>query len=217
MSTYVYGITSRSHPPPRGVSGVGDPPCAVRSLTRGSLAALVSDVPVLPRPGRADRRAHARVVAHAAATGTVLPLGFGTLAPDDEAVTGRLARRAEHYAERLDALAGRVEYRLTAGPRSRGVDAALRRALEPEVEALTAGTDATGRFARVTCLVDRAETESFLGVVARARRNRPDTDVGVDGPLPPYDFVESCPPPTPAPRGAAGGPLEVAGGRGATS
>ncbi len=51
MSTYVYGITTSTHPSlPEGMDGVGDPPCRVRVLREGELAALVSDAPEGLRP-----------------------------------------------------------------------------------------------------------------------------------------------------------------------
>ncbi|MEG3626687.1 GvpL/GvpF family gas vesicle protein [Streptomyces poriticola] len=201
MSTYVYGITASSHPPPaEGTGGVGEPPRAVRVLTEGALAALVSDAPEGLRPEDRELLAHEQVIAEASAAGCVLPLRFGSLAPDDRAVTGVLAERAEHYTERLRALEGRVEYRLAAGRRSGGDDAALRRALEPEAEDATVGTDAGGRLADVAFLVERTAAERFLAAVERVRRDLPHLDVRVDGPLPPYSFVEPGPAEPAAPR-----------------
>ncbi|MCZ9340586.1 GvpL/GvpF family gas vesicle protein, partial [Streptomyces sp. TRM76130] len=111
MSTYVYGITASDHPSlPQGLVGVGNPPRPVRVLTEGDLAAVVSDAPEGLRPKRKDLLAHQSVLAEAGAAGCVLPMRFGSVAPDDEAVTGVLAERAEHYKERLRALDGRVEY-----------------------------------------------------------------------------------------------------------
>ncbi|MFC9927989.1 GvpL/GvpF family gas vesicle protein [Streptomyces sp. NPDC127190] len=115
MSTYVYGITARSHPPlSEGMTGVGDPPQPVRTLTTGELAAVVSDAPEGLRARRRDLLAHQNVLAAAGAAGCVLPMRFGSVAPDDDAVTAVLAEREEHYQERLAALDGKVEYNVKA-------------------------------------------------------------------------------------------------------
>jgi hypothetical protein len=115
VSTYVYGIAARSHPAlPDGMDGVGDPARPVRVLKEGELAALVSDAPDGLRPKRRDLIAHQNVLAEAGAAGPVLPMRFGSVAPDDESVTGVLAERAEHYRERLRTLDGKVEYNVKA-------------------------------------------------------------------------------------------------------
>ncbi|MET9117859.1 GvpL/GvpF family gas vesicle protein [Streptomyces longwoodensis] len=115
MSTYVYGITARSHTAvPDGTAGVGEPPEPIRILTEGELAAIVSDSPEGLRPKRRDLLAHQNVLAQAEASGCVLPMRFGSVAPDDASVTGVLAERAEHYLERLRALDGKVEYNIKA-------------------------------------------------------------------------------------------------------
>jgi hypothetical protein len=95
VSTYVYGITAASHPGlPEGMGGVGDPPLPVRVLREGELAALVSDAPEGLRPKRRELLAHQNVLSEIGADGCVLPMRFGSVAPDDEAVTGVLAERA---------------------------------------------------------------------------------------------------------------------------
>ncbi|UXY30981.1 GvpL/GvpF family gas vesicle protein [Streptomyces sp. HUAS TT20] len=115
MSTYVYGITAAAHPSlPEGMGGVGDPPRPVRILKEGDLAAVVSDAPEGLRPKRKDLLAHQGVLAETEAAGSVLPMRFGSVAPDDDSVTGVLAERADHYAERLRALDGKVEYNIKA-------------------------------------------------------------------------------------------------------
>ncbi|MEV6804910.1 GvpL/GvpF family gas vesicle protein [Streptomyces sp. NPDC051132] len=115
MSTYVYGITARSHPAlPEGTTGVGQPARTVRVLTAGDLAAVVSDAPEDLRPKRRDLLAHQNVLAEAGAGGCVLPMRFGSVAPDDDAVVQVLTERADHYAERLRELDGKVEYNVKA-------------------------------------------------------------------------------------------------------
>ncbi|MFF2655613.1 GvpL/GvpF family gas vesicle protein [Streptomyces sp. NPDC058045] len=144
MSTYVYGIVARAHPaPPAGLDGVGDPPKPLRLLTEGELAAVVSDAPPGLRPERRELVAHQHVLDALEAHGTVLPMPFSSLAPDDASVRGVLAQRAGHYLERLHALTGKVEYRVRA---RHDEEAVLRRVMveNPEIRTLTeAGALAT--------------------------------------------------------------------------
>lgn len=149
MSTYIYGIVASPHPSPpdgartanglndlnavngangasganglHGMDGIGDPPRPVRIVRRGALAALVSDAPGDLRPKQRDLLAHHHVLSEAGLLGAVLPMRFGSLAPDDEAVLTVLADRADHYAERLRALEGRVEYNVKASHNERVV------------------------------------------------------------------------------------------------
>jgi hypothetical protein len=241
VSTYVYGITAGSHPAlPDGMGGVGDPPRPVRILREGDLAAIVSDAPEGLRPKRKDLLAHQTVLAEAGSAGCVLPMRFGSVAPDDAAVTGVLAERAEHYQERLRELDGRVEYNIKANHVEEAVlhhvmaenaeiralaeanrqagggsyedkirlgelvasavkvkeaddGLALRRTLEPAAAAVGVGPESTGWLANVSFLVDRKTAEEFLAAVERARQDLPHLEIRVNGPLPPYSFVEPGP------------------------
>ncbi|MEU9957952.1 GvpL/GvpF family gas vesicle protein [Streptomyces sp. NPDC050982] len=137
MSTYVYGIASSSHRSlPVGMEGVGEPALPVRAITEGDLTAVVSDAPEGLRPKRRDLLAHQNVLAEAGAAGPVLPMRFGSISPDDAAVAGVLAERADHFKERLEALAGKVEYNVKA---THDEEAVLHRVMSenPEVRALT--------------------------------------------------------------------------------
>ncbi|MFG2550013.1 GvpL/GvpF family gas vesicle protein [Streptomyces sp. NPDC048581] len=241
MSTYVYGITASSHPAlPKDFGGVGEPPRPVRVLKEGPLAALVSEAPEDLRPKRRELLAHSNVLAEAGATGPVLPMRFGSVAPDDDTVTGVLAERTEHYRERLAALDGKVEYNvkathaeeavlhrvLAANPEIRAMTEANRQAgggsyddrlrlgemvvaavkaqesedatdvqhtLEPAADAVSVGPESTGWIANVSFLVGRDEVETFLTAVEQLRKGHPHLDLRVNGPLPPYSFVEPGP------------------------
>lgn len=115
MTTYIYGIAATTHPAlPEGMGGIGDPAHKVRTVRHGELAALVSDSPEDLRPKRRDLLAHQSVLDEAGAGGPVLPMRFGSIAQDDDAVVAVLAERAEHYAERLRALEGKAEYNVKA-------------------------------------------------------------------------------------------------------
>ncbi|MFE9684425.1 GvpL/GvpF family gas vesicle protein [Streptomyces sp. NPDC006285] len=144
MSTYVYGITHSSLPSlPEGTEGVGEPALPVRVIKEGDLAAIVSDAPEGLRPKRRDLLAHQNVLAEAGAGGPVLPMRFGSVSTDDAAVTSVLAERADHFKERLDALAGKVEYNVKA---THDEEAVLHRVMSenPEVRALTEANRTAG-------------------------------------------------------------------------
>ncbi|MFF4231968.1 GvpL/GvpF family gas vesicle protein [Streptomyces sp. NPDC001820] len=144
MSTYVYGIARSTHPsPPEQLGGVGDPPRPVRVLRQGRLMALVSDAPEALRPKRRDLLAHQHVLREAGAEGTVLPLRFGGLSPDDETLATVLAEREDHYLERLQALDGKSEYNVKA---SHDEQLVLRRVLadDPALRAMAEANRSRG-------------------------------------------------------------------------
>ncbi|MDL5204726.1 GvpL/GvpF family gas vesicle protein [Streptomyces sp. ALI-76-A] len=256
MSTYVYGITASSHPAlPESMAGVGDPPRPVRVLREGGLAAVVSDAPEGLRPKRKDLLAHQNVLSEVGAEGCILPMRFGSVAPDDGTVTGVLAERADHYQERLRTLDGKVEYNVKAthdeeavlhrvmseNPEIRALTEANRqagggsyeqklqlgemvvaavkareaedsgevqRALEPLADAISVGPESSGWLANVSFLVGRDSAAEFLNAVEEIRKDRPHLDLRVNGPLPPYSFVD----PGPAePAGSAAGTDRVEG------
>ncbi|OEJ28129.1 gas vesicle protein [Streptomyces agglomeratus] len=115
MAVYVYAITSAAHPLRLDdVNGVGDPPEQLRTVDGQSLVAVVSDAPEGLKAKRRDVLAHQSVLERVMADGSVLPLRFGALAPDDEAVRQVLDEGADEYRERLSALDGCVEFHLKA-------------------------------------------------------------------------------------------------------
>ncbi|MEV6840752.1 GvpL/GvpF family gas vesicle protein [Streptomyces sp. NPDC051133] len=241
MSTYVYGITARSHPAlPEGMTGVGEPALPVRILTAGELAAVVSDSPEGLRPKRRDLLAHQNVLAETGAAGCVLPMRFGSVATDDDSVVQVLGEREEHYKERLQALDAKVEYNVkathvedavlhlvmaenteirslaeanrTAGgggyddkirlgelvaaavkAREAEDAAEVRSLLEPAASAVSVGPESTGWLLNLSFLVPRDAAEAFLAAVDDVRGSHPHLDLRVNGPLPPYSFVEPGP------------------------
>ena len=209
-------------------------------LTEGDLAAIVSDSPEGLRPKRRDLLAHQNVLSEAGAGGCILPMRFGSVAPDDGTVTGVLAERQEHYKERLRTLDGKVEYNVKAthdeeavlhrvmsdNPEIRAVTEANRkagggsyderlrlgemvvaavkareaedagevqRALEPVADAISVGPESSGWLANVSFLVERDAAASFLETVDQLRKDHPHLDLRVNGPLPPYSFVDPGP------------------------
>jgi hypothetical protein len=251
VNTYVYGIADRSHPAlPDGARGVGDPARAVRTIVEDGLAAVVSDAPEGLRPARRELMAHQKVLHQAEAEGPVLPMRFGSVAPDDASVRSVLVQRGAHFRERLRALAGKSEYHVRAAHDEAAV---LRRVLarHPEIKALSdannasgggshrrrlqlgelvvaavrdmeaedardlygalepvtvgmqGGSESTAWLVDVSFLVEHASTDAFRAAVARMRAARPHLRLQINGPLPPYSFVE----PGPAQSAAPGGPL----------
>ncbi|MFE9922645.1 GvpL/GvpF family gas vesicle protein [Streptomyces sp. NPDC005774] len=239
MSTYVYGIIASTHPAvPEHLSGVGEGP--LRVLKAGDLAAVVSDAPEGLRPKRRELLAHQNVLGEVGAEGCVLPMRFGSVAPDDDSVTDVLTERAEHYKERLQALDGRVEYNVKANhveeavlhhvmagnPEVRALTeanrnsgggsyddkirlgemvagavraqeaedgAAVQRALEAAADSVSVGPESTGWLANISYLVERDAAADFMAAVDRVREDMPHLEVRLNGPLPPYSFVEPGP------------------------
>ncbi|WP_338701106.1 GvpL/GvpF family gas vesicle protein [Streptomyces sp. Q6] len=241
MSTYVYGIADAGHPGlPDGVEGIGSPAHTLRTVTGGGLIALVSDAPENLRPKRRDLLAHQNVLSEAGAEGTVLPMRFGSVAADDDAVAAALEERSEHYKERLTALRDRVEYNIKAQHDDEAVlhtvmaenaelramvtrnqqagggshedklrlgeavagavqqreardAAAVREALEPHAEALSAAPESTGWVTNLSFLTGRSSSAQLLEAVEAFRQANPHVVLRVNGPLPPYSFVEETP------------------------
>ncbi|MFF3907183.1 GvpL/GvpF family gas vesicle protein [Streptomyces sp. NPDC001848] len=133
MSLYVYAIAKDSHPLDlNGVKGVGEAPAELRTVRSGSLCAVVSDAPQDLSVARRDLEAHNEVQGRLWAGGSILPLGFGYVAENEDAVRAVLESRAEEFARRLDELTGRAEFNV------KGVqdeDALLRTILEESEQA----------------------------------------------------------------------------------
>jgi hypothetical protein len=109
---YVYGIVDATAPvPARG--GIDDAPLAI--VGSGPVAALVSDVPGELRMGRDAMTAHARVLEETHALGTVLPMRFGVVMRDGDAVRNDLLdAHGEELVRQLSEFAGKVELKLRA-------------------------------------------------------------------------------------------------------
>lgn len=115
MPLYVYSITAKDHPLHlAGVSGVGAEPSPLRTITAGTLSAVVSDIAEEIRPKRRDLLAHQQVQEQLMADGVILPLQFGYIATDDLAVRQVLESNAESYLGALKRLEGCAEYHLRA-------------------------------------------------------------------------------------------------------
>ncbi|MGW7030472.1 GvpL/GvpF family gas vesicle protein [Streptomyces xanthophaeus] len=115
MPLYVYSIAAKDHPLRLdGVSGVGAEPSPLRTVTAGTLCAVVSDIAEEIRPKRRDLNAHQQVQELLMADGVILPLQFGYIATDDLAVRQALESNEESYLGALGRLEGCAEYHVRA-------------------------------------------------------------------------------------------------------
>lgn len=112
MPVYVYGLVRSVHPDPRDLTGAGESPTEVRLVRSGPIAAAVSDVPDTELR-ETDAVAYLDVLTALLRDGPVLPVRFGTVAPDEAAVRDEiLDPDADLLAGRLDELDGFVEVKL---------------------------------------------------------------------------------------------------------
>jgi hypothetical protein len=110
---------------PEGHPGAAGPP-GPRRVRQGPLAAVVDTAPGRLRPRRRDLLAHQEALAALTAAGPVIPMRFGTVAPDEERVRAHLAAERDHLLAALERLTGRVEFNLKALPAADALAALLR-------------------------------------------------------------------------------------------
>jgi hypothetical protein len=106
---YIYGLLDDA-PAVRGELGEGVAGSAVRMLQLGTLTALVSDIP--PGPVAQTRRnmiAHTAVLERVMAHATILPVRFGTVAPDVAALADCLGANTADLRKAMAEIDGRVE------------------------------------------------------------------------------------------------------------
>ena len=107
---YVYGIVPADVETDEDAAGVCDG--SVRIVAHGDIAALVSEISVDRALGTPeDLRAHAHLLDGTSGVAPVLPLRFGAVMTDDNAVEEELlAAHADEFAAALQELAGRAQY-----------------------------------------------------------------------------------------------------------
>lgn len=110
---YVYGVVPASAAPPDR-TGIGG--AAVKTIASEATAAIVSDVPAGElEAGREELMIHAQVLEDALEGGVVLPMRFGAVMPDADAVRHELLERHEEALNaQLAELDGKVELRIRA-------------------------------------------------------------------------------------------------------
>jgi hypothetical protein len=108
---FLYGVVPADVEPTAAAKGLGDPPRPVDVVIHDNIGALVSEV-CLDRPlGRPqDLRAYEGLLDGTALVAPVLPIRFGAVLTDVEAVADLLARYEAEFREALEELEGRVEY-----------------------------------------------------------------------------------------------------------
>jgi hypothetical protein len=112
MALHVYGVVGADAPLPE-MSGVGTPERPLRLVRGDDLAALVSEVSDPEALTEQDAARHLEILSAVAARSTVLPMRFGTAAPDENAVrTEVLAAAGPELRAGLAALDGYVELRV---------------------------------------------------------------------------------------------------------
>jgi Gas vesicle synthesis protein GvpL/GvpF len=112
MALYVYGILPGDVEVTADMQGVGDPPGEVRVLCSGDLAALVGDIdPARPLGSPEDLAAHKEILDACAADAPVLPMRFGAVVADEDAVARELLDgHHDEFAQALSELDGKAQY-----------------------------------------------------------------------------------------------------------
>ena len=111
-AVYVYGILPGDVEYEEPPTGVGNPPSAVRLVHHRDIAALVSDVEVSNRLGTPDDLlAHEELLDASAAEVPVLPLRFGAVVANEDAVASELLEPYyDEFSAALQELDGYQEY-----------------------------------------------------------------------------------------------------------
>lgn len=145
---HLYGVVRAGTAVPP-IRGVGDPPGTPRPIVADDLAAVASDLPEDYQLSDQDAVEHLQVLNALVLSGPVLPLMYGTEAPDEEAVREEvLGLQAEDLRLLLDALDGLVELRVSIQFEEQD---ALRRMLEdnPQLKDLAARSRGAGMDVQV--------------------------------------------------------------------
>lgn len=105
---YVYAIGSIDMVLPDGLTGLGG--ASLRLCAVGRLAAVVSDTDLdVVRPERRFLSAHQAVLTRLVTMNDLLPMAFGMISDDEEAVKSLLAEHVVVLSRQLARIAGRVE------------------------------------------------------------------------------------------------------------
>ena len=214
MSLLVYGIVEADG---TAVVGTGLDDCSLRGVTDGPLMAIVTEHhDPGPDPGTATREAYERTLQSLMDSRAILPMQFGRVLADDDAVRAMLRRRRRGLLAKLDCVRGAVELGLRArwrgadpapDPRSETCVAYLRDRLETrqsarllanELDPLTA-LARSSRRALVThpdlpvlhaYLVDRGRVGEFVALVHELGGCLDGVELVCTGPCPPYSFAD---------------------------
>jgi hypothetical protein len=198
---YLYGITTSDAAVPPGLHGTGHPAGRVALLRHRAIAALVSGVRAdQPLGTPADARAHADVLAVMAETVPVLPMRFGAVMTDGDAIVAELlGPHLDTFAASLARLDGHQQFTIKGTYLG---DVALREVLAAEPEAVRLRELLGGREASVYS----RESIRLGELVARAleRKRTADLQMLVDAVRP---YVAAIAPRAPS---AADGAVDAA-------
>ena len=168
MARYVYCFTDSGHALPLAdLHGVGAEGTALRAIRHEGLAAVVSDAPEGLRPKRRDLVAHETVLETLISAGPVVPMRFGTVAPDYDAVVAELVRGTGRYTELLTRLAGHVERNVKGAHQEDALLADLL-AANPELRARNEALRAAGGGSQP----DQVAFGEQMGLAVEQRRTR---------------------------------------------
>lgn len=111
-AVYIYGLVPADVEMASDVQGVGDPPGKVRVVRHRDISALVSDIDTSGPLGRPeDLTAHQELLDRTASEAPVLPLRFGAVVTNEEAVTEELlGPHHDEFAAALKELEGKAQY-----------------------------------------------------------------------------------------------------------
>ncbi|WP_280412701.1 GvpL/GvpF family gas vesicle protein [Nocardia asiatica] len=111
-AVYVYGIVPADVEPEPHATGVGDPPGEVGVVRHGEIAALISTLESdRPLGTPDDLTAHAELLDGSAAIAPVLPLRFGAVMTDADAVENELlGANEDEFRSALEQLEGRAQF-----------------------------------------------------------------------------------------------------------
>ncbi len=111
MPLQVFGVVRQGHPPL--ASEEDEDPYGVRLVESGGLAAAVTQLDEQAELTEEDAARHLDILILLLRDGPVLPLAFGTVSPDEDAVRSEvLDAAADDLTQRLQAVDGYVETRL---------------------------------------------------------------------------------------------------------
>jgi hypothetical protein len=112
---YVYGIVPADVTSDPEARGVGDPPGPISLVRHGDIAALVSEVDLArPLGTPEDLLAHQRLLDAASAEVPVLPMRFGGVVADPDAVASEMLEpHHDEFAAALEEISGCTQYVLT--------------------------------------------------------------------------------------------------------
>jgi Gas vesicle synthesis protein GvpL/GvpF len=165
MALHLYAVVRSVHPVRPGLRGVGDPPGPVSLVSASRLAAAVSPIDAGGELSESDATRHLDVLVELLRDGPVLPVRFGTVSPDAEAIVEEiLTPAADDLAAQLDAVDGFVELRLAVAADENAEIATVVQDL-PDLHRWSSA-------AMSTSMADRIEFGELIEARLRARREQ---------------------------------------------